>query len=82
MRGKTRIVIAGAATGRSLGNAVVAWAKASGFRAIQLNAVVSTNLVAIGLWRSLGFEIVGTVPQAFAHPTLGDVSLHIMHRSL
>jgi GNAT superfamily N-acetyltransferase len=72
----------GLGVGRSLGNAVVAWAKASGFRAIQLNAVVSTNLVAIGLWRSLGFEIVGTVPQAFAHPTLGDVSLHIMHRSL
>jgi hypothetical protein len=58
MRGKTRIVIAGAATGRSLGNAVVAWAKASSFRAIQFNAVVSRNLVAIGLWRSLGFETV------------------------
>lgn len=72
----------GLGVGRSLGNAVVEWARACGFRAIQFNAVVSTNLVAIGLWRSLGFKIVGTVPAAFAHPTRGDVSLYIMHRSL
>ena len=72
----------GLGVGRSLGNAVVAWAKACGFRAIQFNAVVSTNVMAVGLWRSLGFEIVGTVPGAFAHPTQGDVSLLVMHRSL
>lgn len=72
----------GLGVGRSLGKAVIAWAKGCGFRAIQFNAVVSTNLVAIGLWQSLGFEIVGTVPGAFAHPTRGDVPLHVMHRSL
>ena len=68
--------------GRCLGNAVIDWAKAQGFRAIQFNAVVSTNFVAIRLWQSLGFSIVGTIPGAFAHPTKGDVSLHVMHRSL
>ncbi len=68
--------------GRCLGNAVIAWAKALGFRAMQFNAVVSTNLIAISLWRSLGFEIVGTIPEAFIHPTQGDVSLHVMHRFL
>lgn len=72
----------GRGVGRKLGNAVVGWAEASGFRAIQFNAVVSTNVAAVALWRSLGFAIVGTIPEAFSHPTLGDVSLHVMHRRL
>lgn len=27
----------------------------------------------------LGFKIVGTVPGAFAHPTLGRIGLHVMY---
>jgi hypothetical protein len=46
------------------------------------NAVVESNHVAVGLWQSLGFEVVGTVPEAFEHPTLGRVGLHVMHRRL
>ncbi|HLI61515.1 MAG TPA: hypothetical protein VKV21_17810 [Solirubrobacteraceae bacterium] len=34
------------------------------------------------LWRSLDFEVIGTVPPAFAHPRHGDVGLHIRHRSV
>jgi hypothetical protein len=34
----------------------------------------------VALWQSLGFAIVGTVPDAFAHPVAGDVGLHVMHR--
>ena len=33
---------------------------------MQFNAVVETNLAAVHLWRDLGFEVVGTVPEAFA----------------
>ena len=34
-------------------------------------------------WRSLGFEVVGTVPEAFDHPRDGDADrLLIMHRFL
>jgi ribosomal protein S18 acetylase RimI-like enzyme len=51
-----------------------------GFRAIQFNAVVETNRGAVALWRSLGFEVVGTVPEAFHHPSHGYVALLIMHR--
>jgi hypothetical protein len=36
----------------------------------------------VRLWRSLGFVIVGTVPEAFDHATLGRVGLHVMHRTL
>jgi hypothetical protein len=49
---------------------------------MQFNAVVETNTNAVRLWQSLGFEILTTVPDAFAHPSLGFVGLHVMHRSL
>ncbi|HMJ33666.1 MAG TPA: GNAT family N-acetyltransferase [Baekduia sp.] len=68
--------------GRALGEHMIAWARASGYRAIQFNAVVQTNAPAVALWRSLGFEIIGTVPEAFDHPALGYVGLHVMHRRL
>ncbi len=72
----------GQGVGRALGEEVLAWARTTGFRAIQFNAVVETNTRAVALWRSLGFEIVGTVPEAFHHPTSGHVGLHIMYRRL
>lgn len=62
-----------------LGEHVVAWHRERGFHAIQFNAVVETNAAAVALWRSLGFEVVGTVPEAFRHPTHGLVGLHVMH---
>jgi L-amino acid N-acyltransferase YncA len=71
---------AGRGVGRALGEHVIAWARSSGFRAIQFNAVVETNHAAVKLWRSLGFEVVGTVPEAFDHPSHGYVGLLIMHR--
>jgi len=72
----------GRGVARSLGEAALAFARDAGFRSMQFNAVVETNHVAVALWRKLGFEIVGTVPEAFAHPTLGLVGLHVMHRRL
>ena len=49
---------------------------------MQFNAVVETNVRAVALWQSLGFEIIGTAPEAFRHPTEGYVGLHIMYRAL
>ena len=57
-------------------------ARLAGFRAMQFNAVVSTNARAVALWRRLGFAIIGTVPEGFRHPTRGFVDLLIMHRFL
>ena len=73
---------AGRGTGRALGEAMLQWARQHGFRAVQFNAVVETNERAVRLWQSLGFAVIGTVPEAFAHPTRGYVGLHVMHRSL
>ena len=68
--------------GRALGEDVVAWARASGYRGIQFDAVVETDTAAVRLWQSLGFRIVGTVPGAFHHPRHGYVGLHVMFLDL
>jgi L-amino acid N-acyltransferase YncA len=73
---------AGKGAGRALGERVLELARAEGYRSMQFNAVVSTNTAAVALWRSLGFDILGTIPQGFLHPTLGYVGLHIMFRDL
>jgi len=72
----------GRGVGRALGETVIARAKAAGYRAMQFNAVVEANRSAVRLWRALGFEIIGTAPEAFDHPTEGLVGLHIMFRRL
>lgn len=72
----------GRGVGRKLGEYVLEQARADGFRAMQFNAVVSTNTRAVGLWESLGFEIIATLPEGFDHAKLGYVGLHIMFRKL
>jgi len=53
-----------------------------GYRLMQFNFVVSSNVSAVTLWQRCGFDIVGTVPEAFDHPRLGYVDAHIMARRL
>jgi L-amino acid N-acyltransferase YncA len=72
----------GQGVGRALCHRVIEQARADGYRAMQFNAVVETNTPAIRLWRSFGFQILATVPQAFRHPAHGYVGLHIMYRTL
>jgi GNAT superfamily N-acetyltransferase len=72
----------GEGIGRTLAHHVLSAARSRRYRAMQFNAVVATNVVAIGLWESLGFTIVGTVPGAFRHPTDGFVDIHVMYRLL
>lgn len=68
--------------GRRLGEHAIDWARKNGFRSMQFNAVVETNVRAVALWRKLGFDIIGTVPEAFKHPIKGFVGLHVMHKTL
>jgi len=74
------------ATGRGVARAMCAHsldrARERGFRAMQFNFVISTNQRAVRLWQSFGFEIVGRLPGAFEHPTLGYVDAFIMYRDL
>jgi RimJ/RimL family protein N-acetyltransferase len=79
-------MVASWARGRGLGEALcrhsLDTARGLGFRAMQFNSVVGTNRTAIAVWQRCGFSIVGTVPQAFTHPSAGLVDIHVMHRSL
>lgn len=73
---------AGRGFARAMAEHSLAHAKERGFRAMQFNFVVSTNGAAVHLWTALDFGIVGTLPGAFVHPTLGDVDAHVMYRRL
>jgi L-amino acid N-acyltransferase YncA len=68
--------------GRALGEHVLRQARADGYRAIQFNAVVEANTAAVTLWRSLGFEVLATIPEGFEHPVEGYVGLLVMYRRL
>jgi ribosomal protein S18 acetylase RimI-like enzyme len=79
-------MVAADARGRGVGTALcrfaLNWARERGYAGMQFNAVAESNRAAVGLYERLGFTIVGTVPGAFAHPTLGRVGLHVMYRDL
>jgi L-amino acid N-acyltransferase YncA len=72
---------AGEGIGRAFAEYVLAAAEAAGYRGMVFNAVVETN-PAVELWTSLGFRILGTVPEAYEHPRHGLVGLHIMYKAL
>lgn len=72
----------GRGIGRLMGKHCLEEARRLGFRAMQFNFVVSTNLPAVHLWQTLGFQIIGKVPGAFRHARLGFVDVYIMFRTL
>jgi ribosomal protein S18 acetylase RimI-like enzyme len=78
----TAIDARGRGVARAMGEYSLAHARARGFRAMQFNFVVSSNVPAVRLWTSLGFETLCRVPEAFAHPTLGFVDALVMFRPL
>jgi ribosomal protein S18 acetylase RimI-like enzyme len=49
---------------------------------MQFNFVISSNQSAVHLWKKLGFEIVGMLPEAFRHPSLGYVDALVMFKRL
>ncbi|MEY9723198.1 ribosomal protein S18 acetylase RimI-like enzyme [Sinorhizobium fredii] len=57
-------------------------ARGHGYLAMQFNFVVSTNQRATSLWQKMGFEVVGTLPGAFRHPTHGYVDAFVMYQAL
>ncbi|RIV39988.1 GNAT family N-acetyltransferase [Micromonospora radicis] len=73
---------AGRGIGRALGRYVLDLARADGYRAMQFNAVVASNTHAVSLWRSLGFEVVGRIPEGFRHPDAGYGDLLVMYQRL
>jgi len=56
--------------------------KKLGYKALQFNLVVSTNHAAVHLWQKCGLKIIGTIPEAFNHQTLGYVDAYVMYKKL
>lgn len=77
-----RADLRGVGLGRAMGEASLDLAAELGYSAMQFNAVVATNVHAVRLWRSLGFRIVGTIPDGFRLPDGTPMSHHIMYRGL
>lgn len=72
----------GLGLGRSMGEASLFEARRLGYCGMQFNIVISTNTAAVRLWRSLGFKIVGTIPNGFSLPGGRLVDHHIMFRKI
>lgn len=79
-------IVADAARGRGIASQMCEHSQQEavryGFLAMQYNLVVATNEGAVRLWQKMGFQIVGTLTEAFKHPMLGYVDAHIMYKTL
>jgi L-amino acid N-acyltransferase YncA len=79
-------MVAASARGRGIGRAMcrhsLKEAAQLGFKAMQFNLVVATNIHAVKLWKDMGFETIGTLPAAFNHRKRGLVDAHVMYQLL
>jgi len=72
----------GKGIGRQMAEYSFGEARKLGFSAMQFNFVVKSNTVAVKLWESVGFEIIGEIPDAFDHAKNGMTNAYIMYRKL
>lgn len=79
-------MVSAAAKGKGIGRQMAEFslveAKRLGFHAMQFNFVVKSNETAVRLWLSLGFEVIGEIPEAFRHKKNGLTNALIMYRKL
>ena len=79
-------MVAESARGKGLATALCAHSQRVavdlGYQARQFNFVASSNAGAVALWTKLGFETVGRLPRAFAHPERGLVDALVMYKWL
>lgn len=68
--------------GRRLGLHSLDSAFKQGYKSMQFNYVVSTNTSAVNLWKSLGFDVIGTLPGVFDHKEHGHVDAFVMFKQL
>jgi L-amino acid N-acyltransferase YncA len=79
-------MVAPQARGRGLAGALcrhsIEMARRLGFKAMQFNFVVATNIAAVHVWEACGFTVAGRLPAAFRHKELGLVDVLVMYRAL
>jgi ribosomal protein S18 acetylase RimI-like enzyme len=72
----------GKGIGRTMAEHSIEEARRIGFKSIQFNFVVKSNEAAVRLWKNVGFEIIGEIPDAFDHKEHGLTNAYIMYRKL
>ncbi len=72
----------GKGVGRKMAEFSIEEARRLGFKSMQFNFVVKSNEAAVKLWKSVGFEIIGEIPDAFDHVRNGMTNAYIMYRKL
>lgn len=72
----------GKGIGRKMAEHSIEEARRLGFHSIQFNFVVKSNKIAVNLWKSVGFEVIGEIPDAFNHKQNGLTNALIMYRKL
>jgi len=84
--GNAAYIVSSAAKGKGVGRRMAEYsldeARRLGFESMQFNFVVKSNDVAVNLWKSVGFEVIGEIPDAFRHRTNGMTNAYIMYRKL
>lgn len=84
--GNAGYMVAPDAKGRRVGRTMAEFsldeARRLGFRSMQFNFVVKSNEIAVKLWKSVGFEIIGEIPEAIDHARDGLTNAYIMYRKL
>jgi ribosomal protein S18 acetylase RimI-like enzyme len=73
---------AGKGIGRKMAEFSLDEARRLGFTAMQFNFVVKSNEPAVRLWKSIGMEVIGEIPDAFNHREHGMTNALIMYRKL
>ena len=72
--------------GKGIGTAMAARmveeARKQGYHGMQFNFIVQDNERSLRIWHKLGFEIVGTVPDAMRHSEKGLTPVHILYKKL
>jgi L-amino acid N-acyltransferase YncA len=72
----------GKGVGKLMASHSIEEARRIGFHSIQFNFVVKSNTAAFNLWKSIGFEVIGEIPDAFRHSKNGLTNAYIMYRKL
>jgi|SRR5450755_3683226 ribosomal protein S18 acetylase RimI-like enzyme len=82
----TMYVVSPSATGRGIAQVMcehsLQRARARGFLAMQFDFEPSSNERRVKLWERAGFQVVGRLPKAFRHPSLGLIDALVMYRDL
>lgn len=72
----------GQGIGKILGEHSIKISKECGYKAMQFNSIVSTNIASVRLWETLGFKRVGQIENAFVKENSEVVDIYIYYKSL